>query len=67
MNKEKGKIFDLKIFSELMHFVKPYKGTYYFVMGAAILLSIFSTLSPYLLKSCRGRLHSTEGLRWHAA
>ena len=50
MNKEKGKIFDLKIFSELMHFVKPYKRIYYFVMGAAILLSIFSTLSPYLLK-----------------
>ena len=50
MNKEKGKIFDLKIFSELMHYVKPYKGIYYFVMGAAILLSIFSTLSPYLLK-----------------
>ena len=50
MNKEKGKIFDLKIFSELMNFVKPYKGTYYFVMGSAIILSIFSTLSPYLLK-----------------
>ena len=50
MNKEKGKIFDLKIFSELIHFVKPYKRIYYFVMGAAILLSIFSTLSPYLLK-----------------
>jgi|TARA_B110000114_G_scaffold98959_1_gene104183 ATP-binding cassette subfamily B multidrug efflux pump len=50
MNKEKGKIFDLKILSELMYFVKPYKGVYYFVMGAAILLSIFSTLSPYLLK-----------------
>ena len=50
MNKEKGKIFDLKILSELMYFVKPYKGIYYFVMGAAILLSIFSTLSPYLLK-----------------
>ena len=50
MNKEKGKIFDLKIFLKLMHFIKPYKGIYYFVMGAAILLSIFSTLSPYLLK-----------------
>ena len=50
MNKEKGKIFDLKIFLKLMHFIKPYKEIYYFVMGAAILLSIFSTLSPYLLK-----------------
>ena len=50
MNKEKGKIFDLKIFLKLMHFIKPYKEIYYFVMGAAILLSIFSTLSPYILK-----------------
>jgi subfamily B ATP-binding cassette protein MsbA len=33
-----------------MAFVKPYKSTYYFVLIAAILLSIFSTLTPYLLK-----------------
>lgn len=33
-----------------MAFVKPFKGTYYFVLVAAILLSIFSTLTPYLLK-----------------
>ena len=50
MNKEKGKFFNLNILSELMHFVKPYKGIYYFVLGAAIFLSIFSSLSPYLLK-----------------
>ena len=33
-----------------MVFVKPFKGTYYFVLVAAILLSFFSTLTPYLLK-----------------
>ncbi len=50
MAKVSGKIFDLKLFSKLMAFVKPFKGTYYFVLVAAILLSIFSTLTPYLLK-----------------
>lgn len=45
-----GKIFDLKLFGKLMQFVKPYKITYYFVLVAAILLSVFSTLTPYLLK-----------------
>jgi len=33
-----------------MLFVKPFKGIYYFVLVTAILLSIFSTLTPYLLK-----------------
>lgn len=33
-----------------MVFVKPFKGTYYFVLVTAILLSLFSTLTPYLLK-----------------
>jgi len=50
MAKVSGKIFDLKLFSKLMVFVKPFKGTYYFVLVAAILLSLFSTLTPYLLK-----------------
>ena len=50
MAKVSGKIFDLNLFSKLMAFVKPFKGTYYFVLVAAILLSIFSTLTPYLLK-----------------
>lgn len=50
MAKVSGKIFDLNLFSKLMAFVKPFKGTYYFVLIAAILLSIFSTLTPYLLK-----------------
>ena len=50
MAKVSGKIFDLKLFGKLMAFIKPFKGTYYFVMFAAILLSMSSTLTPYLLK-----------------
>ncbi|MDG1291591.1 MAG: ABC transporter ATP-binding protein [Flavobacteriaceae bacterium] len=50
MAKEKGNIFDLKLFSKLMVFVKPYKKVFYFVMTAAILLAVFSALTPYLLK-----------------
>lgn len=45
-----GKIFDLKLFGKLMMSVSPYKRTYYFVLISAILLSAFSTLTPYLLK-----------------
>ena len=50
MAKVSGKIFDISLFRKLMVFAKPYKATYYFVMVAAILLSIFSTMTPYLLK-----------------
>lgn len=50
MAKISGKIFDSHLFSKLMAFVKPFRTTYYFVILAAILLSIFSTLTPYLLK-----------------
>ena len=50
MPKGKGNIFDLKLFSKLMVFVKPYKNIYYFVMVSAILLAGFSALTPYLLK-----------------
>jgi len=50
MAKISGSIFDVKLFSKLMHFVKPFKSTYYFVLITAILLSFFSTVTPYLLK-----------------
>ena len=50
MTSTKGKIFDFKLFSKLMVYVKPYKISYYLVMLFAIFLSIFSILSPYLLK-----------------
>ena len=50
MAKVSGKIFDLNLFSKLLVFVRPFRSTYYFVLVAAILLSFFSTLTPYLLK-----------------
>ncbi len=50
MEKVKGKIFDVKLFSKLLVFVKPYNNTFYGVMFTAILISPFSTLTPYLLK-----------------
>ena len=50
MAKVGGEIFDLNLLSRLMAYSKPYRLTYYFVLIAAILLSVFSTLTPYLLK-----------------
>jgi len=50
LEKVKGKIFDVKLFSKLLVFVKPYNYTFYGVMFTAILISLFSTLTPYLLK-----------------
>ena len=50
MAKVSGKIFDVKLFGKLMVFVKPFRITYYFVLITAILLSLFSTMTPYLLK-----------------
>ena len=50
MEKVRGKIFDVKLFSKLLVFVKPYNKTFYGVMFTAILISLFSTLTPYLLK-----------------
>ena len=50
MEKVRGKIFDVKLFSKLLVFVKPYNKTFYGVMVTAILISLFSTLTPYLLK-----------------
>ena len=50
MEKVKGKIFDVKLFSKLLVFVKPYNNTFYGVMFTAILISLLSTLTPYLLK-----------------
>ena len=50
MAKISGKIFDVKLFSKLLVFIKPFRATYFFVLFTAILLSVFSTLTPYLLK-----------------
>jgi ATP-binding cassette subfamily B multidrug efflux pump len=50
MAKVSGKIFDVALFGKLMVFARPYKTMYYFIMVAAVSLSLFSTMTPYLLK-----------------
>mgnify|MGYP001256466124 FL=1 len=50
MHNKKVSFFDLDLFKKLMVFVKPYKLNYYLVLIYAIFLSIFSILTPYLLK-----------------
>tara|TARA_B100000963_G_scaffold341991_1_gene342326 strand:+ start:4279 stop:6072 length:1794 start_codon:yes stop_codon:yes gene_type:complete len=45
-----NKFFDLKLFKKIMIFVHPYRVTYYLLILSAVLLSIFSTIQPYLLK-----------------
>ena len=43
-------ILDLKLFKRLLGYVIVYKPTFVFVAISAILISIFSTLTPYLIK-----------------
>jgi len=49
-SKVTGSILDVSLFKRLMRYVKPYLFTFLFVLVAAILLSVVSTLNPYLLK-----------------
>ena len=49
-SKVTGSILDVSLFKRLMRYVRPYRFTFVFVLTAAILLSVFSTLNPYLLK-----------------
>lgn len=49
-SKVTGSILDVSLFRRLMRYVLPYRFTFIFVLTAAILLSVFSTLNPYLLK-----------------
>ena len=49
-SKVTGSILDMSLFKRLMRYVRPYRFTFIFVLTAAILLSAFSTLNPYLLK-----------------
>ena len=49
-SKVTGSILDISLFKRLMKYVRPYRFTFVFVLTAAILLSVFSTLNPYLLK-----------------
>lgn len=48
--KVSGSVLDTSLFRRLMRYTRPYKFTFAFVLLAAILLSAFSTLNPYLLK-----------------
>jgi subfamily B ATP-binding cassette protein MsbA len=50
LEKIKAKYFDLKQFVKLMQFVKPYNKSFYLVMFFAVILSVITTVTPYLLK-----------------
>ena len=45
-----GKAFDFKMFRRLLTYANKYKFTFYFVAVAAVLLSVFGVLRPYLLQ-----------------
>lgn len=45
-----GKAFDFSLFRRLLDYTRAYQWTFYFVAVAAILLSFFSVLRPYLLQ-----------------
>ena len=50
MKKTNISYFDIQLFKKVIVYAKPYTQTYYVVLLSAILLSLFSTLNPYLLK-----------------
>ena len=50
MAKKTTNLFDFKLFKRLLGYVLKYKATFIFVAIAAILISIFATLTPYLIK-----------------
>lgn len=45
-----GNAFDFKLFKRLLEYTQKYKWTFYFVAVAAILLSFFAVLRPFLLR-----------------
>jgi ATP-binding cassette, subfamily B, multidrug efflux pump len=45
-----GNAFDFKLFKRLLAFTKPYRGIFYFVAFAAIIMSGLAVLRPYLLE-----------------
>jgi len=45
-----GNAFDFSLFKRLIKYTNPYKWTFYFVALAAVLLSFFAVLRPYLLQ-----------------
>ncbi len=50
MDKETGKAFDFRLFKRVMAHTKPYMLTFYGVALAAILLSIFAVLTPFIVR-----------------
>ncbi len=50
MSETTGNAFDFKLFKRLLAFTKPYRGVFYFVAFAAIVMSGLAVLRPYLLK-----------------
>ncbi len=50
MASKTGNAFDFNLFKRLLKYTNPYKFTFYFVGVAAVFLSFFSVLRPYLLK-----------------
>lgn len=50
MAEKTGSAFDFKLFKRLLAFTAPYRGVFFFVAIAAILMSGLAVLRPYLLK-----------------
>lgn len=50
MSGKTGKAFDFKLFKRLMAFTQPYRGVFYFVAFAAIVMSGLAILRPHLLR-----------------
>jgi ABC-type multidrug transport system fused ATPase/permease subunit len=46
----KAKAFDINLFKRILKYTKPYKTLFYAVIITAVLLAIFASLRPYLLK-----------------
>ena len=49
MNKTKA-LLDINLFKRLLRYVLVYKSVFVFVAISAVLISLFSTLTPYLIK-----------------
>jgi ATP-binding cassette, subfamily B, multidrug efflux pump len=46
----KAKAFDIRLFKRILKYTKPYKTLFYGVITVAILLAVFASLRPFLLK-----------------
>ncbi|WP_149275056.1 ABC transporter ATP-binding protein [Pareuzebyella sediminis] len=51
MDKNSGKAFDVGLFKRLMRHTRPYRITFYGVALAAILLSAFAAIGPYIVSA----------------